>query len=79
MLGEAAGKAAVVELDPGDILFLPTGWFHQVSSSGGQHMAINYWWRPPDWKQAVDIEARMQTDLARRFAEAVKAQRNSEL
>jgi hypothetical protein len=39
-----------IDLNEGDILYLPTGWFHQVRSTGCRHMAMNYWWKPPGWK-----------------------------
>jgi hypothetical protein len=51
----------VVELKAGQILYLPAGWFHNVTSfnSSGEtkddatsqqnvHMALNYWYHPPD-------------------------------
>jgi hypothetical protein len=56
LLGEALGKEIKFSLKPGDILYLPAGWFHQVTSSMGQHQAINYWWKPPDWKNSVLFE-----------------------
>lgn len=37
----------VVEIHAGEMLYLPAGWFHEVVSSGGQHMAFNYWCHPP--------------------------------
>ncbi|CAM9479833.1 unnamed protein product [Chrysoparadoxa australica] len=48
-----AGVACMeVEVKPGQMLFLPCGWFHEVSSEsgdeGGVHQAINYWFHPPD-------------------------------
>lgn len=40
-----------VSLQPGDMLYLPAGWFHEVTSFGGsngsQHVAINWWFVPP--------------------------------
>eukprot|EP01052_Picozoa_sp_SAG31_P024612 SAG31_NODE_2107_length_6428_cov_68.955917_3_plen_258_part_00 len=39
-------KAARVELMPGDLLFIPAGWFHEVTSYGS-HMALNFWSSPP--------------------------------
>ncbi|KAA8495831.1 JmjC domain-containing protein 4 [Porphyridium purpureum] len=30
-----------------EILYLPAGWMHEVSSSGGLHLAVNYWFHPP--------------------------------
>ncbi|KAK6877523.1 JmjC domain-containing protein 4 [Candida tropicalis] len=45
---------------PGQMLYLPAGWFHEVSSFGnekyddqGVHIAINYWFIPPN-KNQVD-------------------------
>ena len=34
------------ELAPGDMLFLPAGWWHYVVSEG-QHIAVNFWWSMP--------------------------------
>ena len=28
------------------MLYLPCGWFHEVTSSG-EHCALNYWFHPP--------------------------------
>ena len=30
------------------MLYLPCGWFHEVTSYGREHMAFNYWMHPPD-------------------------------
>lgn len=53
----------IVELTAGQILYLPAGWFHCVTSYSSQttgandpignyddpvHMALNYWYHPPD-------------------------------
>lgn len=54
---------AVVELNPGDILYLPTGWFHEVSSFAGAHTAINLWWKPLHWPEAKMQEERVQNRL----------------
>jgi len=50
-----------VDISAGEMLYLPTGWFHEVTSfaekeragsklTGGKrgHMAFNYWMHPPD-------------------------------
>ncbi|SCU91122.1 LADA_0F08218g1_1 [Lachancea dasiensis] len=46
-----------VDLGPGEMLYLPTGWFHEVTSFGKQgsstledqiHVAVNYWFAPPN-------------------------------
>ncbi|CUS20828.1 LAQU0S01e15544g1_1 [Lachancea quebecensis] len=47
----------VVDLRPGEMLYLPTGWFHEVTSFGNDrsatadgriHVAVNYWFVPPN-------------------------------
>lgn len=48
------GKEAAFECEvaAGDMLYLPAGWFHEVTSFGeletGGHLAFNYWFHPPD-------------------------------
>mmetsp|Transcript_117651 Transcript_117651/g.230847 ORF Transcript_117651/g.230847 Transcript_117651/m.230847 type:complete len:663 (-) Transcript_117651:46-2034(-) len=49
------------ELEEGDMLYLPTGWFHQVTSRQGRHTALNYWWRALNWRDAVEFE-RVQSE-----------------
>ncbi|KAH3678941.1 hypothetical protein WICPIJ_008769 [Wickerhamomyces pijperi] len=45
-----------VDLKPGQLFFLPAGWFHEVTSFGDDqddnhiHIALNYWFAPPDVK-----------------------------
>lgn len=45
-------KAALCDLDAGDMLYLPASWFHEVESfgrtQGSGHLALNYWFHPPD-------------------------------
>lgn len=48
-----AGKPYIVDLQAGDMLYLPTSWFHEVTSfcdgdDDGVHIALNYWFHPPD-------------------------------
>ncbi|KAG9953240.1 Clavaminate synthase-like protein, partial [Aureobasidium melanogenum] len=51
---EKAGKPYIVELKAGDMLYLPTSWFHEVTSFSDEksednvHIALNYWFHPPD-------------------------------
>jgi len=56
--GAANCGAGPTEFDllEGDMLYLPTGWFHQVTSRQGRHMAVNYWWRALNWRGAVEFE-----------------------
>lgn len=44
----------VMDIDPGEMLYLPASWWHEVTSSSldngksNVHMAFNYWFYPPD-------------------------------
>lgn len=47
---EALRHATIVELEPGDALFLPSMWWHHVEGLDGFNMLVNYWWRAtPAW------------------------------
>eukprot|EP00981_Chlorochromonas_danica_P013137 scaffold5903_cov165-Ochromonas_danica.AAC.12 len=63
--------SAEVDLDPGDVLFLPTGWFHHVTSfastDSNRHLAVNIWWKPPAWRTAVGVEAEAVGTLSQRL------------
>lgn len=42
---EALASARVVELGPGDALYLPSMWFHHVASLDPLGVLVNFWWR----------------------------------
>ena len=41
---EALANSFVAELEPGDAVFIPSLWWHQVESIGALNILINYWW-----------------------------------
>lgn len=47
-----ADECTEVTIQAGQMLYLPAGWFHEVTSYsvGAQdtHVAVNYWFHPPD-------------------------------
>jgi hypothetical protein len=48
----AQATPAMCAVGPGEMLYLPAGWFHEVESRGAgeedpTHMAFNYWFHPP--------------------------------
>jgi hypothetical protein len=36
-----------VTLDPGEMLYIPQNWWHQVNTSGEQNINVNFWWASP--------------------------------
>lgn len=50
----------VADIDPGEMLYLPASWWHEVTSSSlddsesNIHMAFNYWFYPPDGLKDFD-------------------------
>lgn len=42
---DAWAHAQVAELKPGDAIFIPSLWWHQVEALGPFNILINYWWR----------------------------------
>jgi len=54
-LRQAQAQAWVAELEPGDAIYMPPLWFHQVESLDPQlNMLVNYWWRPEPAPGRVD-------------------------
>jgi hypothetical protein len=43
-LREALAAGEVAELEPGDALFYPAMWWHQVNALEAFNVMINYWW-----------------------------------
>jgi Cupin-like domain len=43
-LHEALAAAQVAELEPGDALFYPAMWWHQVNALEPFNVMVNYWW-----------------------------------
>jgi Cupin-like domain len=41
---EIRDQALTAELDPGDALYLPKLWWHQVESTAAFNGLVNYWW-----------------------------------
>lgn len=41
---EAIKSAFIADLSPGDAIYLPSLWWHQVESTGPLNVLVNYWW-----------------------------------
>ncbi len=42
---EAQKVMETVELDPGDALYIPYGWWHEIHALSPVNALVNYWWR----------------------------------
>jgi Cupin-like domain len=42
---QALARAQVVELEPGDAVFIPSMWWHHVEALEPFNVLVNYWWR----------------------------------
>jgi hypothetical protein len=43
-LRDALAAAQVADLEPGDALFYPAMWWHQVNALESFNVMVNYWW-----------------------------------
>ena len=41
---EVRDRALVAELQPGDAIYVPKLWWHQVEATGAFNVLMNYWW-----------------------------------
>lgn len=47
---EALAAASVADMQVGDVLYVPSMWWHQVEGLDGFNALINFWWRStPQW------------------------------
>jgi len=44
---EALAQARVVELEPGDAIYIPSLWWHGVEALADFNLLLNFWWRTP--------------------------------
>ncbi|MDZ4307840.1 cupin-like domain-containing protein [Allopontixanthobacter sp.] len=52
--GGALARSLFADLEPGDAIFIPTGWYHHVQALSPINLLVNYWWqsdgaRPSPW------------------------------
>lgn len=44
--GQALASASAAELNPGDAIYIPTNWWHNVESLEAVNILVNFWWKP---------------------------------
>ena len=43
---DALDAAQSAELEPGDVIYIPYGWYHHVEALSPLNLLVNYWWNP---------------------------------
>jgi hypothetical protein len=71
---EALESACTYELQPGDAIFVPSMWWHQVESLSSFNMLVNYWWCSTPAIMGAPMDALMHAILSIR--EIPQPQRN---
>jgi hypothetical protein len=62
LFAEAAKRALVAELAPGDALYIPSLWWHHVQAHSPLNVLLNYWWGIDD--EAAPFPAMIHALLA---------------
>lgn len=63
---EALKVARTYELEPGDAIFIPSMWWHNVESSSDFNLLVNYWWCNSPAAMGSPMTALMHAILALR-------------
>ena len=53
-----------VELDPGDALYIPFGWWHEIHALSPVNVLVNYWWHDDTGRHASAYDALFHAILA---------------
>jgi len=70
----ALARAQVVELAPGDAIFIPSLWWHQVEALDPFSALVNYWWRrSPAWSDSPNTALWMALATVRDLPPAERA------
>jgi ribosomal protein L16 Arg81 hydroxylase len=72
-----------IELQAGEVLYIPAYWWHQVQSLGEENVNLNFWWFPSlkkqlgNWNQALRGHAQLGLRLLK-FGSIQKAPQQTE-
>lgn len=61
---QAESAALTADLEPGDALYIPYLWWHQVRSTEALNVLVNYWWSHPSSATGHPMEALLHAMLS---------------
>ena len=61
---KALAAACTHELEPGDAIFIPSMWWHNVESLSPFNMLVNYWWFSTPEEMGAPMDALMHAILS---------------
>jgi hypothetical protein len=61
---EALAAARTAELEPGDVIYIPTLWWHHVEALSAFNVLVNYWWEDPPANAGGAFEAMVHGIMA---------------
>jgi len=60
----AMQNALTVELEPGDAIYIPSMWWHQVEALADFNVLVNYWWRDSEEYLGSPFDALLHSILS---------------
>jgi hypothetical protein len=60
---EAMAHAFVIDMAPGDAIYIPYMWWHHVRSLDRLNMLVNYWWKPAPKTTSHPMDAMLHAML----------------
>lgn len=64
LLQEALDRAVVVDMEPGDAVYYPSMWWHEVDAMSPFNVMVNYWWMDSPRYMGNPTDALMHAMLA---------------
>jgi hypothetical protein len=64
LFSEALAAASTAELEPGDAIYIPTLWWHNIEALSPFNMLVNYWWDDAPAGAGAPFEAMVHGLLA---------------
>ena len=60
---EALQEAVIADIEPGDVLYYPSMWWHEVEAFDDFNVMVNYWWTPAPSYMGNPMDALMHAML----------------